>query len=143
MVFVGSLLVSSCKTQIRMPDEMPADIEIIFSDHLEHKTFVISRDALTFKSGTGWHNRSVRSVALPDGNAEKIYSTLRQNYFDKLNNDAGHTDERVNNSISVISTKFRLTIHQGLLPLSTEDNERFENIRRSILTLAEEYRDRE
>lgn len=126
-----------------MPDEMPHDGEIIFSDHIAHETVSIRRDSITYKSGTGWHNRRERTVKIADGDTEKIYTLLRQNNFDRMRNDSGKSDERINNSISVFSAEFNFTIYQGLLPLSAEDNERFENIKRSILTLADKYKETE
>lgn len=139
MVSMMSLFAQACEAELKLPKEMPEDIQICFSDHKEHQTVCIRRVSLVVTYGFGWHNRRKQTVTIATEEAEKLYQTLIENDFDQMKNDTGSADEMVNRSISMYSSKINMTVHQGILPLSSKDQEHFETIRQAVLDLARKH----
>lgn len=140
LLILTTLLISvaapACGAQMKLPDKMPDDMLICLSDYKEHRTVCVDRESLKITDGYGWHNRRKRKVVIASREAEGIYQTLIENSFDQMKNDSGTTDNNVNRSISIYSNAINLAVNQGILPLSTVDQSRFERIRQAILDLA-------
>jgi len=134
------LFMQACKAQTALPKTMPDDVQIAFSNHSEHQTVTITKENLTLQDGEGWHNRTKKNVKISIEDAETIYQILRDNDFDQIKNDSGTSDDKINNSISVYSSKINLTVYQGILPLSAENQKHFETIRLAILDFAERHK---
>ncbi len=141
-ISIVSLFVQSCEAQPKLPNLMPNDVQIAFSNHSENQTVTIDRENLTIQGGEGWHNRTKKIIKISPADAEKIYQILLENNFDEMKNDStGELNEKINNSISVYSSQINLTVYQGILRLSAKNQERFETIRLAILDFAEKHKE--
>lgn len=139
-ISIVSLFGKTCEAQPKLPEKMPDDLHIAFSNHKENQTVTITKENLTVQTGEGWHNRSKKTIKISSEDAEKIYQILLENNFDQIKNDSGTSNDKINNSLSVYSSKINLTVYQGVLPLSTTNQKRFETIRLAILNFAEKHK---
>lgn len=141
VISIVSSFANVCESQPKMPEKMPEDCEIILAERNpetnKNQTISITGEFLTIQTGSGWHNRTKKQTKIIRQDAEKIYQILLDNNFDEIKNDStGELNEKIDNSISIYSTKINLTVYQGILRLSPTNNERFENIRKAILEFA-------